>query len=110
MTGKDYGTPGYRGYLTETSVTISEVLSAAGYHTSMVGKWHAGNLRKSWPENRGFHRFFGTHNYIDSYFKVIPQCDVYEDGRIVIAPTAEPMLGAEKGKFASVGEGWYESY
>ena len=36
----DAGEPGYRGYLTENTVTIAEVLKQAGYRPGMVGKWH----------------------------------------------------------------------
>src|SRR5215213_4372709 len=31
--------PGYRGFPQPNTRTIAEVLRAAGYHTSMVGKW-----------------------------------------------------------------------
>jgi len=36
----DRGRPGYRGRLGTDTVTIAEVLRAAGYRTAMVGKWH----------------------------------------------------------------------
>ncbi len=36
----DRGQPGYRGRLSDTCVTIAEVLRSAGYRTIMTGKWH----------------------------------------------------------------------
>jgi arylsulfatase A-like enzyme len=70
----DYGQPGYRGFLSKSSATIAEVLSANGYRTQMSGKWHVGGdyplLDPSgWtpgdeghpvPTQRGFQHFFGT--------------------------------------------------
>src|SRR5437762_955726 len=44
--------PGYRGFPQPNTVTIAEVLRAAGYHTSMVGKWHVGDNLS--PIDRGF--------------------------------------------------------
>jgi arylsulfatase A-like enzyme len=37
-----------------SEVTIAEVLSAAGYRTSHVGKWHQGDIEESYPHNQGF--------------------------------------------------------
>src|SRR5438445_8571416 len=34
------GFPGYAGDLSPHCVTIAQVLSTAGYHTAMSGKWH----------------------------------------------------------------------
>lgn len=76
--------PGYRGYLTDNTVTLAEVLKTAGYHTAMAGKWHVSNtdgqkdpkVQQQWlnhhvdfltfsplsqyPVNRGFEKFYGT--------------------------------------------------
>src|SRR5438874_11512489 len=52
--------PGYRGYPQPNTVTIAEVLRAAGYHTSMVGKWHlSAGPKTPRPTDRGFDEFYG---------------------------------------------------
>jgi arylsulfatase len=89
---------GYLGYLNDSTVTIPEALAAAGYHTSMTGKWHSGAVRHSWPENRGFERFFGIHHWVDSYYKVLDDCEVFEDGVMVIPESDNPRLYAAEGK------------
>lgn len=84
--------PGYRGYLTENTTTIAEVLKAAGYQTAMSGKWHVSNTftqptreeQLAWlnhqsyhpafsplsqyPINRGFEKFYGTIWGVVDYF------------------------------------------
>ena len=89
MTGRNQG-PGYLGILNDVCVTIPEVLSEAGYSTSITGKWHAGTVKKSWPENRGFQKSYVIHNWIDSYFKVLNKCEVYENGKLIIPATENP--------------------
>src|SRR5262249_57225847 len=54
MTG-DAKLPGYRGFPQPNTRTIAEVLKAAGYHTSMVGKWHlSGGPKTPRPTQPGF--------------------------------------------------------
>jgi arylsulfatase len=51
--------PGYRGTIQADTVTLAEVLREAGYHTSMVGKWHLHNNQNVKPTDRGFDEFYG---------------------------------------------------
>lgn len=87
----DAGLPGYRGTLTENTVTVAEVLKEAGYNTGMVGKWHISPteaLEKeeqlawlahqkddeyfsdtaTYPTARGFDKYFGNIWGVVDYF------------------------------------------
>ncbi|HEU5148385.1 MAG TPA: sulfatase-like hydrolase/transferase, partial [Chryseosolibacter sp.] len=87
----DNGSPGYRGYLTENTVTIAEVLRQAGYHTGMVGKWHVSQTKElpkeeqlkwlahqieqpefspvgQYPVSRGFEKYYGNVWGVVDYF------------------------------------------
>lgn len=81
---EDRHLPGYRGHITDSTVTIAEVLKQAGYHTAMSGKWHVSNTVEQatkeeqlkwlnhqsyhplfspidqYPTNRGFEKYFGN--------------------------------------------------
>ena len=81
----------YQGFLNRSSVTLAEVLREAGYKTMMSGKWHVGHKEVSqWPTSRGFDRFYGIHIHVDSYWKVLENCDVYLDGKLHIPATDDP--------------------
>src|SRR5213592_1433489 len=56
----DQGKPGYRGFLQPNTVTLAEVLRAAGYRTLMCGKWHLslGPGRPPTPVERGFDDYY----------------------------------------------------
>ncbi len=48
-------------------VTVAELLSAAGYVTQAVGKWHLGENEASQPQNVGFDDFYGFLSVSDMY-------------------------------------------
>lgn len=52
------GRPGYEGYLNNRFVSIATHLRDSGYHTYMVGKWHLGYDRETYPSARGFDETF----------------------------------------------------
>jgi arylsulfatase A-like enzyme len=41
-------------------ITLADILSAAGYATGMVGKWHMGDRSPSLPNDMGFDSYFGA--------------------------------------------------
>jgi arylsulfatase len=54
--------PGYAGHLADQVATVPEILSEAGYHTYMTGKWHLGEEDEQSPYARGFGRTFTMMN------------------------------------------------
>lgn len=108
----DQRLPGYRGNLTHQSVTIAEVLQAAGYQTGMIGKWHVAETRlrkdqRQWlahrveyddfthrdnyPTQRGFDYFYGTIYGVINYFD--PFSLVYGE---------EPVRSVPEGYYSTV--------
>jgi arylsulfatase A-like enzyme len=41
-------------------ITLADILSAVGYDTGMVGKWHLGDRSPSLPNDMGFASYFGA--------------------------------------------------
>ncbi|MFA6544908.1 MAG: arylsulfatase, partial [Limisphaerales bacterium] len=93
---------GTHARLNDRCVTMGEVLGAAGYHTSIVGKWHLGQQHGTPPWERGFQRT-ATTQFGELYFpkeRSREACKwVYLDGRKVAS--ASPEVGA--------GE-WYSTF
>ena len=57
------------GYLSPHAVLLPELLSRAGYHTAMVGKWHLGLESPNTPNERGFDHFHGfLGDMMDDYY------------------------------------------
>ncbi|GAA2054625.1 arylsulfatase [Williamsia deligens] len=72
----DPGYPGLRLELAEDVATLPEILRSHGYATYAVGKWHLvrdaniapGRPRDSWPTQRGFDRYHGSLEGLNSFF------------------------------------------
>ena len=47
------------GYLSPEATLLPQVLSQAGYHTALIGKWNLGTESPNVPTERGFHLFHG---------------------------------------------------
>ncbi|MFL2942463.1 MAG: arylsulfatase [Limisphaerales bacterium] len=88
---KDRGLPSYSGTILPNVPTLAERLRQGGYRTMMTGKWHLGTEPKQSPIARGFDRFYGTRNFIDSYFTVLEHCPVFLDNKIVLPGTETPV-------------------
>ncbi|MGD0192582.1 MAG: arylsulfatase [Rhizomicrobium sp.] len=58
-----YGEPGGL----QGEITLAELLSASGYVTQAVGKWHVGENTASQPQNVGFDDFYGFLSVSDMY-------------------------------------------
>lgn len=57
------------GYLSPQAVMLPSVLKRAGYHTSIVGKWHLGLASPNTPNERGFDHFHGfLGDMMDDYY------------------------------------------
>ncbi|UCE64268.1 MAG: sulfatase-like hydrolase/transferase, partial [Nitrospirota bacterium] len=55
--------PGQPEGLSPKEVTVAEILSDAGYHTAMWGKWHLGDEPEHAPENQGYdYAYYGLFN------------------------------------------------
>lgn len=88
---RDRGIPSYSGTILPHVPTLAEQLKKGGYRTMMTGKWHLGTDPAQSPVARGFDRFYGTRNFIDSYFTVLKHCPVFLDDRVVLPGTETPI-------------------
>lgn len=57
------------GFLTPDSVMLPELFQQAGYHTTLIGKWHLGLAKPNRPNQRGFDLFHGfLGDMMDDYW------------------------------------------
>ncbi|WP_067535021.1 arylsulfatase [Nocardia crassostreae] len=72
----DPGYPGLRLELADDVLTLPEILRANGYATYAVGNWHLvrdatlhpAATRDSWPTQRGFDRYYGSLEGLNSFY------------------------------------------
>ena len=61
--------------------TMGDVLSEAGYATSILGKWHIGDTHGRWPIDHGFDEMYGPPaSYTDAMWEQDPWYDPERDG------------------------------
>jgi arylsulfatase len=63
-------------------LTIGELLQAAGYQTSLSGKWHLGAASPHRPIDRGFADFFGMLDGCSNHFDPSIPDPPFEGGRL----------------------------
>ena len=51
--------PGAGGGMSDSEITLAEILSDAGYETALFGKWHLGDSDRNLPQMKGFDEFWG---------------------------------------------------
>jgi arylsulfatase A-like enzyme len=102
-----YGQPGGL----DGKTTIAKLLSAQGYVTQAIGKWHVGENEGSQPQNVGFDDFRGFLSVSDMYTE---WRDPHFNPEIAYSPTRTEMIEkapfnkydvhvAKGGKFEEVG-------
>ena len=85
------GLPAYQGFLNRQSPTFAEVLRQAGYSTLMSGKWHVGDDKDQWPNQRGFDKFFGFIGGASSYYLPVSP----DDDPVALVENNEPLTLAQ---------------
>ena len=73
--------------------TMGDLLSAAGYATAIVGKWHIGAAEGRWPTDHGFDEWYGLpRSYDEALWAEDPW---YRPGRDPISYVLEGKKGGE---------------
>lgn len=74
LAGRDLGLP-------PSHPTLPSILKAAGYDTSLIGKWHLGGLPKYGPLKSGYNHFWGFRGGGVDYFRhsAVGHHDLWDD-------------------------------
>ncbi len=95
------GMPGNTGpdsasHLPDSEITIADVLSADGYRTKAVGKWHLGHQRPELlPTGRGFDSWFGlpySNDMIKPWVQTEKPLHLYRDTTPIEHPVDQDTL------------------
>ncbi|MGB0258519.1 MAG: sulfatase-like hydrolase/transferase [Coraliomargarita sp.] len=85
--------PGQHEGLSPDELTTADLLSDAGYHTAMWGKWHLGEHEEHCPTNQGFdYAYYGLFNGAPDAWQY--SRDFYDSPTTANAPFAD-FLGYE---------------
>lgn len=80
---------GPAGMLRPNMITLGNVMQAAGYRTSLIGKWHLGSEAPRRPIDRGFDDYYGVLSGACNYFDPsIPDPSFYSSGERAHRPFA----------------------
>ena len=112
--------------LSESEVTIAELLSKSGYATAHHGKWHLGDIEESYPHNQGFDEsFFSAYNQILSFWTkkaeignatiglhedLLPKDPYKLDDTFITKGWALALEGTKNGKTLQWGDNSAETY
>ncbi len=77
-----YVSPQWQIRLTPQMFTLGELFMAAGYQTSLSGKWHLGRASPHAPNDRGFGDFFGMLDGCSNHFDPAIPDPPFESGRL----------------------------
>lgn len=70
--------PSSKTGIPDEEVTLGEAFKAAGYATSIIGKWHLGHLPQFLPTRHGYDSYFGI-----PYSNDMVPVNLYENDRVV---------------------------
>lgn len=84
--------PGDEGGLVAWEKTMGDILSAHGYATACMGKWHIGESQGRWPTDHGFDEWYGPpRTWDEALWPDDPWYDAKRDG-------VSSMMEARKGE------------